>query len=153
MCGRQVSSRSVIVRWLHFIFVFSESCLLPHGLRPLPILGVLQTSTPTPRIIEYRHGVNSPCSCHNGESTPVLEFFTRVRLYLLDLGSHSHLFPHIRVRLPSPKLLLPRPLIVPKAPGVQSYPLLDLEPIPMPLLTGTAWTCDINHSPAAVCLA
>ncbi len=106
--GCQVSSGLVIIRSLHFIFVFSELCLLSHGLLPLPSLGVPYTSTPTPGASSTT-GVPTPCNSHNDGSSLDLEFFTQVRLYLLDLGLHSHELRHLAVPLSSPERLLPSP--------------------------------------------
>ena len=86
MRGCQVYSGLVIIRSLYFIFVFSELCPLPRGLLPLPSLGVPHTSTPTPRSVEYSHGVPSPCNSHNGGSSPGLRVFHPSETLPLGLG-------------------------------------------------------------------
>ncbi len=75
MRGHQVSSRLVIIGSLHFTIIFSDFCLLPHGLLPLPSLGVPQTSTTTFRGVEFSQGLHSPCNSHKDGSNPGLRVF------------------------------------------------------------------------------
>ncbi len=108
-CATAKSPQDLIIRSLHLIFVFSELCLLSHGLLPLPSLGAPHISTPTPRSVEYSTGAPSPCNSHNGGSSPGLEFFTQVRPYLLDFWpalprTPPHGSPSPIVRMTSPEL-------------------------------------------------
>ncbi len=86
MRGCQVPSGLVIIRSLHFSFIFSELCLLPHGLLPLPSLGVSHTSTPTPWSVEYSHGAFSQCNSQNSRSSAGLEDFHPSETLPLGLG-------------------------------------------------------------------
>ena len=166
MRGHRVHSGLVIIRSLHFTFVFSELCPLPRGLLPLPSLGVPHTSTPTPRSVEYSHGVPSPCNSHNGGSSPGLRVFHPSETLPLGLGpalprTPPHGSPSPIARMTSPELSQgaqgPRSPL-PPAPergvpcqrlGVMriSTPGLGTNS-QVPPLTGAARTCVFLHSPS-----